>query len=325
MIIFFDTEVFKNDWMLVTFDGKDFTRIENDREALIKYYEQHKSDVWVGYNCKGYDQYIIKAIILGINPKLMNDFIIKEGRPGWAFSDNFRDIELNIYDCIVFGKSLKQLESYIGVNIHETDVDFDIDRPLTDEEKELTYNYCKDDVYNTALVFQNTSDKFQAHLGLCQIANEPTSSLAKTQAQLAAKILKARRLSPKEWDQEWEFELVECVNNYSYKHPEVVEFFNSLHETKDETASFEIDLYGVPHTFALGGLHGAIANYEYHDSDETILTHADVGSMYPSIMIQWGLLSRAVPDPKLYEEIRELRLKYKHEKNPLQAPLKLSS
>lgn len=47
------------------------------------------------------------------------------------------------------------------------------------------------------------------------------------------------------------------------------------------------------------------------------------GSYYPSQIIQWGLLSRAVPNPKIYSDIRDLRLKYKHEGNPLQQPLKL--
>jgi hypothetical protein len=40
-------------------------------------------------------------------------------------------------------------------------------------------------------------------------------------------------------------------------------------------------------------------------------------------MIQWDLLSRAVPNSKIYSDIRDLRLKYKHEGNPLQAPLKI--
>ena len=40
-------------------------------------------------------------------------------------------------------------------------------------------------------------------------------------------------------------------------------------------------------------------------------------------MIQWGLLSRAVPNIKIYSDIKELRLKYKHEKNPMQKPLKI--
>lgn len=322
-MIFFDTEVFAYDWLLVTFDGKEFTYIENDRKLLQQFYEKHKQDLWVGYNCKGYDQYIIKAILLGINPKVVNDYIIRSGKPGWSFTNKFRSIKLNIYDCMVFSKSLKQLESYMGVNIHETDVDFNLTRPLTKEERELNRAYCHDDVYNTALVFQNTKDSFEARFGLCQLAGEPLSSMEKTQAQLAAKILKAKKLTSKEWDQEFDFEYVQAVKDYSYKHKEVIDFFDSIRESKDASASLDIDLYGTEHTFALGGLHGAIPNYIWSGDNESKMVHADVGSMYPTIMIEWDLLSRAIPDPKLYIEIRERRLKYKKEGNSLQQPLKL--
>lgn len=322
-MIFFDCEVFAYDWLLVAFDGKEFTYIENDRELLQQFYNKHKKDLWIGYNCKGYDQYVVKAILLGINPKIVNDYIIRGGHPGWSFTNKFRSIKLNIYDCMVFSKSLKQLESYMGVNIHETDVDFDLKRPLTTEERKLNREYCRDDVYNTALVFQNTKDSFDARFGLCQVAGEPLSSMAKTQAQLAAKILKAKKLGPTEWDQEFDFEYVQCVKDYSYKHKEVIEFFDSIRESKDASASLDIDLYGTEHTFALGGLHGALPNYMWTADDETKMVHADVGSMYPTIMIEWGLLSRAIPDPKLYVEIREQRLKYKKEGNSLQQPLKL--
>lgn len=322
-MIFFDTEVFAYDWLLVTFDGKEFTYIENDRELLQQYYKKHKDDLWIGYNCKGYDQYIIKAILLGINPKVVNDYIIKEGQPGWSFTSKFKSINLNVYDCMVFGKSLKQLESYMGVNIHETDVDFDLKRPLTTEERKLNREYCHDDVYNTALVLQQTRQDFEAHYGLCQLAGEPLSSMAKTKAQLGAKILKAKRLTSREWDQEFDFEYVQCVKDYSYKHNDVVKFFDSIRESKDPTASYEIDLYGTPHIFALGGLHGAIANYMWSNDDESKMVHADVGSMYPSIMIEWDLLSRGVPDPKLYIDVREKRLQFKKAKDPRQLPLKL--
>lgn len=322
-MIFFDTEVFAYDWLLVAFDGKEFTYIENDRELLQQYYYKHENDLWIGYNCKGYDQYIIKAILLGINPKVVNDYIIKEGQPGWSFTNKFKSINLNIYDCMVFGKSLKQLESYMGVNIHETDVDFDLKRPLTTEERKLNRDYCRDDVYNTALVLQQTKQDFEAHYGLCQLAGEPLSSMSKTKAQLGAKILKAKRLTSREWDQEFDFEYVQCVKDYSYKHKEVIEFFDSIRESKDASASLDIDLYGTEHTFALGGVHGAIPNYMWSSDDESKMVHADVGSMYPSIMIEWSLLSRGVPDPKLYIDVREKRLQFKKAKDPRQLPLKL--
>lgn len=324
-MIFFDMEVFNHDWLLVTFDGKDFTYIENDKELLQQYYQDHKHELWIGYNCKGYDQYVIKSILLGYNPKLVNDFIIKQGKAGWMFTDEFKKIELNIYDCIVFGKSLKQLESYLGVNIHETDVDFDIKRQLTENEKQLNREYCRDDVYNTALVFQQTQADFKAHMGLCQLAGEPISSMAKTKAQLSAKILNAKRLSPKYWDEEYNFQYVDCVKEYEYKHKDVLDFFDSIRDTKDPKSKYEIELYGVPHTFALGGLHGARENYFYDSECDNgyVVVHIDVASFYPHIMTEWGLLSRSIPSVDDFKDIMDLRLKYKHEKNPLQAPLKI--
>ena len=39
-MIFFDTEVFTHDWLLVTFDGKDFTYIENDDNLLQQYHQE---------------------------------------------------------------------------------------------------------------------------------------------------------------------------------------------------------------------------------------------------------------------------------------------
>nr|DAU49972.1 MAG TPA: DNA polymerase [Caudoviricetes sp.] len=324
-MIFFDMEVFTHDWLLATFDGKDFTYIENDTKLLQQYYQDHKHDLWIGYNCKGYDQYIIKALLLCINPKIVNDWIIKEGKAGWQFTNKFKDIELNIYDCMVFGKSLKQLESYLGVNIHETDVDFDIKRPLTEDEKRLNREYCRDDVYNTALVFQHTQDDFKAHMGLCQLAGEPISSMAKTKAQLSAKILKAQRLNPSYWNEEYNFQYVQCVKDYDYKHKDVLAFFDSIRDTKDPKSKYDTELYDVPHTFALGGLHGAIENYFYDSEQDTddVLIHIDVASFYPHIMTEWGLLSRAVPSVQTFVDIMDLRLKYKHEGNPLQAPLKI--
>ena len=48
----------------------------------------------------------------------------------------------------------------------------------------------------------------------------------------------------------------------------------------------------------------------------------DVASLYPSLMIQYNLLSRNIKDPQKYIDIYHNRLKYKAEKNPLQLPLK---
>lgn len=48
-----------------------------------------------------------------------------------------------------------------------------------------------------------------------------------------------------------------------------------------------------------------------------------MGALYPSLMIEYGYLSRNVTNPEKYKEIRDTRLKLKAEKNPMQLPYKI--
>lgn len=321
-ILVFDFEVFRYDWLFVAMDleTQDYTIIENDRDKMIEFYNDNINNIWVGYNCKNYDKYILQAIINGVNPKLVNDYIIGGGN-GWEL---FRDrLDINLYDTMIMGKSLKQLESYFGVDIRESEIDFNLDRPLTDIERASNIKYCKSDVYNTALVFMHNKQEFEAQIGLIKLSCSSLSDLSKTKAQLSAKILEAKPLPVQLLQQEWEFEYNQCVKDYNYKHKDVLQFFDSLRESKDPKAKYECELYGVPHTFALGGLHGAIPNYIHSVNTKEYIVHIDVASYYPHIMTEWGYLTRAVPSIQKFIDIMELRLKYKKEKNPLQAPLKI--
>lgn len=326
-MIFYDFEVFKYDWLVVCKDSKrelQRTVIINDPDQLRVYYEENKNDVWVGYNSNHYDQYILKGILCGFNPKDINDFIIEDKKAGWMFSRELNKYTLISYDAMHKMQSLKVMESYLGESIEESDVDFTIQRKLTKKELTETVAYCTADVDNLIRVFDIDIDEFKSHLGLVQLNKLPLTNLSKTKAQLSATMLQAKQLTTKEWDEEWDYEYVQAVKDYDYKHKEVIEFYDKLRELKDPKAKLEIDLYGVPCVFALGGLHGAVPNYvDKLVDDEYVIVHADVGSMYPSLMIQWGLLSRAVPDIKIYSDIKDLRIKYKHEKSPLQAPLKI--
>lgn len=321
-ILVFDFETFKYDWLMVAMDleTEQYTTIENDRNKLIEFYNDNIDNIWVGYNCKNYDKYILQAIINGVNPKLVNDYIINGGN-GWQL---FKDkLEINLYDCLIMGKSLKQLESYFGVDVRESEIDFNLDRPLTDKERKSNIEYCKSDVYNTAKVFMYNIDDFNAQIGLIKLSKSSLQDLSKTKAQLSAKILGAKPLPTKLLQEEWQFEYNQCVKDYNYKHEDVLNFFDSLRESKDAKAKYEIELYGVPHTFALGGLHGARPNYIYRADDNHMLIHIDVASYYPHIMTEWSYLTRAVPNIQTFRDIMDLRLKYKKEKNPLQAPLKI--
>ena len=203
-ILFFDFEVFKYDWLVVAIDPvnqKEFV-VVNDRKKLEELYSKYKRDIWVGYNCRNYDQYILKGIMLGFDPKRINDWIIVKGRKGWEFSTMFNKVSLNLYDVMPnIPVSLKVLEGFQGYSIHESSVPFDLQRRLSPSELKETTEYCRFDVLNTIEVFLKRKGEFDAQMDLLKAFNLPLSNLCKTQAQLAAVILDAKKVRFKDdWD-----------------------------------------------------------------------------------------------------------------------------
>ena len=71
-MIFYDFEVFKEDWLVVLIDPskRQVTEIVNDPDHLSRFYEENKHDIWVGFNSRHYDQYILKGILLGFTSSL---------------------------------------------------------------------------------------------------------------------------------------------------------------------------------------------------------------------------------------------------------------
>lgn len=317
-MLFFDFEVFKYDWFIVAIDpvkGSE-TVIVNDKESLVDLYNQYRHDVWVGYNCRGYDVYILKAIMLGFDPKTVNDWIIVKNRKGWEYSTMFNKIPLIFYDTIPNPPvSLKTLEGFIGNNIHETSVPFDIDRKLTPTELTESIDYCRSDVLNTIDVFLKRKNEFDSHMDLVKTFNLPIAHLGKTQAQLASIILDAKRVKLKD---EWEIRLPECLNLGKY-HRVGKWFLDKVSHNYD--AKLNTTIAGVPHVIAWGGLHGAIPKYTYACRPDEVFIMADVDQLYPTIMVKYQLLSRAVSEPERFEKIlseslRLKALKMKKEREP---------
>lgn len=315
-IIFYDFEVFKEDWLvvLVNPDEQTETVIVNNQMELTEYYEDNKNDVWVGYNSNHYDQYILKGILCGFNPKKINDFIIEKGKYGWQYSSMFSQIPFLSYDTMVGGNSLKQLEGFFGNKIKESSIPFTIDRKLTDEEITETIEYCKHDVYNTMAVFMKTVDDFNAILSLIKTFNLPMKYISKTKAQLSAIILGCEKIDR---DDEFDISIVPTLRMGKYEH--IKDWFLDV-GNRDYEKSFECEVAGVLHTFGWGGVHGA--KEKYH-SDGFII-HVDVTSYYPSLMIEYNLLSRNVTKPEKFKEIYDTRVALKQAgKKKEQAPYKI--
>lgn len=319
MLNFYDFEVFKHDWMVVVINPvtHDERVIINDADALTALYEGHKREIWVGYNNLYYDQFMFKGILCGFDPKAINDFIIAEGHKGWQYSSLLRKVYMVNYD--VFhprtDRGLKTHEAYLGNDICETTVPFDIDRKLTEAEVAETVKYCRHDVEQTIEVFMQRKSEFDARMDLLKMFELPLVYLGKTDAQLTAIILGAERPA-RPRDDEFDIVPLACLDLGPY------DFIRSWYldpVNQDYSATLDFDIAGCPHKCAWGGLHGAIAQY----AGDGYFINVDVESYYPAEMIAHELLSRNVQDPSKFKGIRDHRIELKHTKDPRQKALKL--
>ena len=313
-MIFFDFEVMSHNWLavFVDTDTRKETVIVDDDKRLQSFYEANKNKRWVGFNSSHYDEYILKAIICGINPKKVSDFIIQEGQPGWKYSNLFYDIPTAIFDVFTNrAHGLKTLEGFMGDDIRECSIPWDYPLILNEEQLKTLTKYCRYDVRETMKVFYHRAEEFTAHVGLITHFKLNLSHISKTKAQLSARILGAKK---RQCFDEFSFPIPDTLKIKKYAH--VVEWYE---ENKDYSKNLQCDIAGVPHVFAWGGIHGA--KPKFNSKGRFMLI--DVASYYPSLMIRYNLLSRAVPSMRTYKEIYTQRLKYKAEGDPRAEPLKI--
>ncbi len=86
-------------------------------------------------------------------------------------------------------------------------------------------------------------------------------------------------------------------------------------KSRNPHKNLAIDIADCPSIVAWGGLHGAVKNYKEEATDERIIWNADVTSYYPSLMIVNGYVSRNVPNPSVFKDVFDTRVKAKKEGN----------
>lgn len=274
-IVTYDIECFSHDW-LVTLKDKEtgvYTCIWNDNEAL----KMALSDncIYVGFNSKHYDSYIIKAIVADLSPqeiKQVNDFIIAGGQ-GWqcpllnGIYFNFNNVDIR--DDTQQGLSLKAIEGHLGMSVKESSIPFDIDRPLTPEEKAETEFYCKHDVDTAERLIDIRKDYLKNKINLGRLAGlDEVKAMGMTNAKLTAALLKA---SPQKHDDEREYVYPDNLRK-EFIPQEVFDFFDRMHdpEVTDKdlfSSKFEITIGECPVTLGFGGIHGAIPNFIWKEGD----------------------------------------------------------
>lgn len=318
-LISYDCEVFAYDW-LVTLKDKEtgiYTCIWNDNEAL----KMALSDdcIYVGFNSKHYDQYIIKAIAADLTPqevKQVNDYIIAGGQ-GWQCPQladyYFRFNNVDIRDDTQQGLSLKAIEGHLGMSVKESSVPFDIDRPLTPEEKAETEFYCKHDVDTAERLIDIRKDYLKNKINLGRLAGlDEVKAMGMTNAKLTAAMLSATK---KPHDDERKYVYPDNLRK-EYIPPEVFAFFDRMYDLSISDSElfkgkFNLNIGECPVTLGYGGIHGAIPNFFWEETEDRGIWNEDVGSYYPHLCTINGYTSRNIPSPQIYEDILDRRMKAK--------------
>lgn len=319
-IITYDCEVFAYDW-LVSLKDKETgqrTKIWNDNEAL----KMALSDdcIYVGFNSKHYDQFIIKAIVAGFTPqeiKQVNDFIIGGGQ-GWEcpmlkdFYFAFPNVDIK--DDMQMGLSLKAIEGHLGLSVKESSVPFDIDRPLTEEERRETEFYCDHDVDTAEKLIDIRKDYLKNKIHIGRLAGlDDVKAMGMTNAKLTAAMLKA---SKKPHDDERKYVYPENLKR-EYIPPEVFAFFDKMYDLSISdkeifSGKLEFQIGECPGVVGYGGIHAAIPNYFFEETDDgRVIKNKDVASYYPHLMTLCGYTSRNIPSAEVFENVLETRMKAK--------------
>ena len=317
---FFDTEVFAHDWFLAARrqdDGKMFA-VWNDPDAVQRFLAI-EDPILCGYNVNHYDQYILKGILLDWEPERIHrvsDTIIHSddwshvwqlfhGEP-WVTLPSLVDLMPDI----VPRKGLKEIEANIGMDIVESSVSFDIDRPLTPAEREETERYCWHDIGATEALYDLRFDYLKAKTDLCNLSGvDPLTMLKHTNARIVSEVLEAERLAGIPFE---EYEIPDNVDRSTI--PEsVVAYVGNINTDNctDESVKLEFMFHGCPTTFGLGGIHAAVPSYKETASEDRVILIQDIGSYYPSLIINNGYMSRAVPDASLYKRFYDMRMEAK--------------
>lgn len=322
-IIIFDFEVFKYDVLLgaLVLNKNNISCYQTwDKNEIKNFYLDNINAVWFGHNNKAYDNFILQAVIDGKNVYDVSKMLIKyEDNSPLRLHINLHYIDLMKMTgskCPFY--SLKMTEAASGKNISESEVSFDLDRPLTKEEKALTESYNRDDLNQTYDNFVALKNEWLIRFKLCKEFNLDISHVMDTEGMLGASVLGCHKIKGIEnqykaplWYEDLRMNTQPIVQ---FKHEKGVTFTQSdlksfyLNEEFKKDMGFNLNICGGTINGGSGGMHSALSKYHCENA-----LYFDVSGFYNLIMINKDLLPRGLDDNgkqryvHCYEE--QLRLK----------------
>jgi len=314
-LIEMDFEVYKFDWVAgfkISNTG-EYIQIHNDIKELKEFLAKYRDAIYFTINGERYDNNILEATLNDENPFYVSQAIINNNEDRYA-----RRLPIMTYDLSkgkTFMPSLKVFESNNGMSIEELPISPTYVEKLTDEQLNILKKYNRHDLDATELSMkQRFEESFMVKVRLIRYFNLDLKWwISRTLVSIVTKGLGAKRgeFSHQNFTFANQFSCLQINNETVKKHLENENFYND---------DLTIKIAGVVHHIRKGGIHAAVDGY-YETND---CWHADFASFYPSLMIVFGLLSRALDDDgkKKFIKLRDDRYEAKKKKDITDIALK---
>lgn len=337
-VLIYDIETMQELFLIGIYnpESKTYTEFEvskdkNQLDGFMRFTEQHPDHYWVGYNNLRFDAQVIEWIIrnyehwheltaLETAAKIAqkaadvihdaNYEVFPEYREEWLTLKQIDLFKVNHYDNKNRMVSLKRLEFEMDLEnieempIHHTKTD------MTDEDIQLTKDYCKNDVMATYAFYNVTigntdhplykennqlelRQDIQEEFGI-PCLNYSDSKIGDEMIKKFYCLEKGIQYSdlPRKGLFRTQVKVKHCIADYiEFQTPELQEFLKRIKKeiltVKDEFKE-SVQFYDNTYTFAKGGLHTENKPRVFEADDANIIVDWDVSSYYPAIIINNG-------------------------------------
>ncbi len=303
----------------------------NQLDAFARFAETYKDYYWVGYNNLRFDSQVVEWILrnyeewheftaLETAAKIAqkaadtihdaNYDVFPEYREEWLTLKQIDLFKINHYDNKNRMVSLKRLEFEMDLeNIEEMPIHHSKTN-MTDEEIQITKDYCHNDVMATYAFYKITTGdcnhplyKGNNQIELRQDIEEEFGipCLNYSDSKIGDEMIKKFYCEekgiqysdlPKKGLFRTEVKIRHCIADYvTFQTPELQAFLKRISKgvlTMKDDFKESIQFYNNVYTFAKGGLHTENSPKIFEADDEHIIVDWDVSSYYPAIIINNG-------------------------------------
>jgi hypothetical protein len=314
-----------------TYTEYEVSKDKNQLDGFMRFIDQHPEYYWVGYNNLRFDSQVIEWILrnyedwheltaLELAAKIAqkaadiihdaNYDVFPEYREEWLTLKQIDVFRVNHYDNKNRMVSLKRLEFEMDLeNIEEMPIHH-TKTNMTDEEIQLTKDYCKNDVMATYEFYKVTIGdtdhplyKGNNQIELRQDIEEEFGipCLNYSDSKIGDEMIKKFYCQekniqysdlPKKGLFRTEVKVRHCIADYiTFQTPKLQAFLKNISKEKltikDEFKE-SVEFYDNVYTFAKGGLHTENKPKIFEADADNIIVDWDVSSYYPAIIINNG-------------------------------------